>query len=173
MGEFFWGWRRKVGLMTLLMACVFAAGWVRSFYVRDTIIIYGRFPVLSVSSKDGQLSWEKQLPFVLKGPFNPVQDLNDGAQNYWEPWDIHWRWRREWYGFLFGSGVLSLSLDKFPPNERRWMSEPPQKRRVEVWMIPYWSIVIPLTLLSAFLLLSTPHQSTPKKTAEVNHEKVV
>ena len=30
MGEFFHGWRRKVGIVTLVIACVFMAGWVRS-----------------------------------------------------------------------------------------------------------------------------------------------
>lgn len=36
MGEsFFKPWRRKLGLLTLLMACVFAAGWVRSRFSED------------------------------------------------------------------------------------------------------------------------------------------
>ena len=30
MMEFFRGWRRKVGVVTLAMACVFMVGWVRS-----------------------------------------------------------------------------------------------------------------------------------------------
>jgi hypothetical protein len=29
-GDYFRPWRRKIGVMTLVMACVFAAGWVRS-----------------------------------------------------------------------------------------------------------------------------------------------
>jgi len=31
MGEFFKGWRRKTGVVTLVMACVFTGGWVRSY----------------------------------------------------------------------------------------------------------------------------------------------
>jgi len=35
MGDFFKGWRRKAGCVTLVMACTFAAAWVRSFIVED------------------------------------------------------------------------------------------------------------------------------------------
>ena len=39
-------------------------------------------------------------------------------------------------------------------------------------IIPYWSLVIPLTLLSAYLLLSKSRNSTPKKLVETIPEKV-
>jgi len=35
-----------------------------------------------------------------------------------------------------------------------------------VWLIPDWSIVIPLTLLSAYLLLTKPRVVKPQKTIE-------
>ena len=38
MREFFKEWRRKVGLLTLLMACVFMAGWVRSHVIQDQFL---------------------------------------------------------------------------------------------------------------------------------------
>ena len=50
MGEFFKGWRRKVGVLTLLIACVFAAGWIRS-PPRFELIVFSRF--LFVSGPDG------------------------------------------------------------------------------------------------------------------------
>jgi len=37
MREFFRGWRRKVGVMTLLMACVFMGGWLRSLITTDSV----------------------------------------------------------------------------------------------------------------------------------------
>ena len=40
-----------------------------------------------------------------------------------------------------------------------------------VWAIPYW-IGIPLTGLSAYLLILTPRKSTPKKNIESVPEKV-
>lgn len=32
--------------------------------------------------------------------------------------------------------------------------------------LPYWSITIPMTLISVFLLITKPRKSTPKKTDE-------
>jgi hypothetical protein len=37
MGEFFKGWRRKSGVLNLMIACLFAPEWVRSFYAYDAI----------------------------------------------------------------------------------------------------------------------------------------
>lgn len=39
MREFFKGWRRKVGLVTLVMALVFTGGWLRSRFFEDSVII--------------------------------------------------------------------------------------------------------------------------------------
>ena len=33
-----------------------------------------------------------------------------------------------------------------------------------IWQVPYWSIVIPLTAITAFLLISKPRRSNQKKT---------
>ena len=35
MDEFFDGWRRKAGVITLVVACAFAVGWVRSVFCSD------------------------------------------------------------------------------------------------------------------------------------------
>jgi hypothetical protein len=35
MGDYFKPWRRTIGVLTLLMACVFAGAWVRSLIVCD------------------------------------------------------------------------------------------------------------------------------------------
>ena len=46
MGEFFQGWRRKIGCVTLVMAFVLVLGWIRSFYVEDFIDLpaFMRYP---------------------------------------------------------------------------------------------------------------------------------
>lgn len=41
MNTYFRGWRRKLGVVTLLLACVFAAAWVRSLRVDDRYFIRG------------------------------------------------------------------------------------------------------------------------------------
>lgn len=39
MREFFQGWKRKIGVVTLLMACVLLAGWIRSQSIRDEFLL--------------------------------------------------------------------------------------------------------------------------------------
>ena len=39
-------------------------------------------------------------------------------------------------------------------------SDPPFQEPFQVWRIPYWSLVFPLTLLSAFLILWKPRKQT-------------
>ena len=39
MGDFFKPWRRKIGVVTLVFACLVAGGWVRSLTVREVISI--------------------------------------------------------------------------------------------------------------------------------------
>ena len=41
MGEFFKPWRRKLGIVTLVLACVFMGGWVRSYSAHDALNIAG------------------------------------------------------------------------------------------------------------------------------------
>ncbi|MEI8021666.1 MAG: hypothetical protein WCH39_25880 [Schlesneria sp.] len=57
---------------------------------------------------------------------------------------LRWHWK------LCGFGVYD------------WANEP--VRAIE---IPHWSVVIPLTALSAYLLLTKPRQSTQKKTDQL------
>jgi hypothetical protein len=57
-----------------------------------------------------------------------------------------------WRGFGFAVGELNVpSADRFNHT---------------IWIIPYWSLLIPLTSLSAWLLLAKPHR-TPKPTPRV------
>ena len=37
MGDFFKLWRRKIGLLTLVMACAFMVAWIRSTITYDSI----------------------------------------------------------------------------------------------------------------------------------------
>jgi hypothetical protein len=101
--EFFKGWRRKFGVLTLLMACVFAAGWVRSLIVADRINFFGA----------QMLSWHGEIMRCV--------------------------------AVLVRTQIGSQTVTS--------------AQETPIWTIPYWSIVIPLTLLSAWLLLSNPKRS--------------
>jgi hypothetical protein len=52
------------------------------------------------------------------------------------------QWKRWFYGFEFGERSHASSMGTV---------------HVTIWKVSYWSVVIPLTLLSAYFLLSKPH----------------
>lgn len=156
-------WGRRMGIVTLVLALLFVIGWIRSLVTRDVLHIRKLNPIIYMASVNGVMCLERSSQIIQKGQIAPAstQVANDESRKYWEPWEIRWNWRRECCGFLVGSGVLSLPLDKIPPRERRWVTDKAIKDRlVEVWIVPYWAITIPLTLFSAFLLLTKPRKTT-------------
>ena len=77
MSSFFRGWRRKIGVVTLLMACVFMAGWTRSMVADD--IAYVRTSELHYefvcSRRHGLLLMHDQIAqpvYAMKVEFGPV-----------------------------------------------------------------------------------------------------
>ena len=161
MSEFFRGWRRKVGVVTLLMACTLTLIWLRSDVIRDKIDLCPSFywPQLpwygEIVSLQGSLGWHRYEMESGNGGIgtnSPATFSSFKVKHYFAcspkiEDTLVWQWK--WGGFGYGAGKTHL----------RGMS-------AQVWIIPYWSIVIPLTLLSAYLLLSKPRNSTQKKITE-------
>ncbi|WP_010586532.1 hypothetical protein [Schlesneria paludicola] len=112
MGDFFKPLQRKMGVLTLVLACVLTAGWVRSPHIGDKI----EFPLGS-------------------GEFVVARSTPDG---------INLSGRRP----LFDARLVQVLATGLPCTLlSNWMT------------IPYWSIVLPLTVLSAYLLLSKPRMT--------------
>ena len=58
MNEVFRGWKRKVGVVTLVLACVFMGLWLRSFTTtNDQITLWVNH---SLYSHNGSVSWENK-----------------------------------------------------------------------------------------------------------------
>ena len=143
MGEFFKGWRRKCGVLTLVLACVFAAGWVRSKARFDVIGFPTQGELVRIASSDNSLwlSWDN--PWSLNKVLWTIGGISRSDPNsteLWDGFDVVLRW--DFVGFHFGKGTRdgNSSLSN------------------EIYCVPYWSIVLPLTLLSAYLLLSQPRK---------------
>ena len=163
MGEFFKGWRRKIGVVTLLMALVLMIGWVRSHTIQDELLIRigNRFEYSFRSSPYG-LQWSGRR----SNGFQPPTDGSEGIK--YEIWrfialdqypNLFWferEWQWDFFGFHFGEGTNPV-LPRY---------------REHYWMVPYWSITIPLTLLSCWLLLSKPPKLRSKKITELIPESV-
>ena len=151
MREFFRGWRRKLGVLTLLMACVFAAGWVRSYSIHD--MIYG-LVVLGHEREFHSILGDLMITTFQSGqvriPF--YYESYSTNNNTMEPieygiWPLYVQHPSEIFRSTrhFGGQFISIR---------------------------YWSIVLPLTVLSAFLLLTKPRKSNQKKTLEPIPEKL-
>jgi hypothetical protein len=157
MAEFFKGWRRKLGIATLILACVFMAGWVRSQFTFDDLDIAFGDPFVdmayTVRSTCNGIEFMRVSGLPPAGEWSGLSNLAALDENrntkYVSPRPAQQetvrRW--DWAGFHF--------VDRRRMNWRH-----------DEYMIPYWSIVIPLTLISAFLLLTKPRKLTQKKTTE-------
>jgi hypothetical protein len=152
MREVFRGWKRKLGVVTLAMACGFIIGWVRSLSVMDVLQIgSGSRTMEHCVSTNGSLIWGR---FRTEDPNSVIvfPIWGTSGSSTIEAFLEHANLRCNWRSFGFGRGDLNIdSLDR---------------SRHTFWMIPYWSIILPLTVLSAFLLLTKPRQSIPRKTAD-------
>jgi hypothetical protein len=155
MREFFHGWRRKTGCVLLVMACVMCGMWMRSRVTHDGIYhgMHGRSMWLS-SCRQG-ISWTRSSKGQSDEFFYPVEswgvrswDARDDSQDPYEWHPVVWRWH--WLGFDFGEH----------------QQEPYFAKRV-AWTVPYWSIVILLTLLSAYLL-PIPSRNRPSTTGKLH-----
>ena len=141
MKEFFHGWRRKTGGVSLVLALVLWCGWVRSsrefhcLAVTNHIIIQshkGRLTLFRDHYDSGKAVWwwhgestdEQYDPLEAEG-------------------GVTIDWRRSFAGVTFGAYTVKDGL---------------QPVRTDVYDVRYWSLVLPLTLLSAYLLLWKPRK---------------
>lgn len=111
--------------------------------LRHNVVLWGRYkPVGNVV-----LNTVNQWLVRPRTARSMLQSLHATTDN------TTWEWRWNCCGFDFGRAS--------DPSNRTLGGV-----QVSLWVIPYWSIVIPLTLFSVYLLLSKPRQSTPKKLIE-------
>ncbi len=144
MNGYFRPLRRKFGVLTLLLACVFMVGWVRSLTVIDVLTLRPDkyCSVFIVSNK----SW--MFLQIAKAEVRQAHRLR---------WPTSYRSERARH--------LKHFFKCYPgqPNVLIVDGKSPLPK-LSVYACPYWSIIIPLTLLSAWLLLSKPRK---KKSTEL------
>ena len=87
---------------------------------------------------------------------------NSGGRPIWGNPLAEWRW--QFLGFGFGKSVDGTT---------QVANQSVQIVPSTIAVIPYWSIVVPLTLISLWLLLTKPRKSNQLKIAEPVPENVV
>ena len=151
------GFRRKSGCVMLAAALLLMGMWLRSYVKRDTIAFGPRRSLYYLASHDAYVSVVHYSFPTPEGGYSvpqfeasPLGWLNVGwwsdtiedAPGAIEPWkpgrsESHWAW----YGFVFGTS-------SFPEGQ-------PAFRKAYAF-IPCWSVVLPLSLASAYLLVRIP-----------------
>ncbi len=161
MDEFFKPWQRKIGSIALLMACTLTLIWLRSDVIRDEIDLCPSFywPQLpwygEIVSLQGSLGWHRYEVEPGLGGIGaefPVTLHSYKVKHYFSCSPIIentlvWQWK--WGGFGYGASKTHL----------KGMS-------AHVWIIPFWSVIIPLTLIATFLLFPRPRELDQKKLTE-------
>lgn len=167
MGEYFKGWRRKIGVITLLFACLFTDAWMRGHIVEDCFgwgddilengrgechvlcasrngLIWKKFetlhPSLIVEMGEANIRWSRK-PITASASADPRAHLT---------FDSEMEWR--WWGGGFDLGVLHEKWNIF--------------LRVKFAAVSYWSIILVLTILSSCLLLSKPRPKSSMRTSD-------
>lgn len=155
-------------MLTLVITCLFAVAWVRSTMITDTARFHYKTNIYEFISHHGSVEFRCQQW--------GVHDGHPGA------------------GFSFGNGQFrytssdnqsaDLELLFGIPKSKRWhfvgfvsgttKHQPPSTSNMIyavqtiAWAVGYWTIVVPLTLLSAWLLLSKPKQRKPSVEQQAN-----
>ena len=147
MGEFLRGWKRKVGVVSLAIAATLAIAWCSSFYS----IFWVR---VAVSQSSG-------IQFVTGDGCLTVLVIHNASI-----FDCF---------FDRGSSDNPKAIYKYERPDYVWLLRSPHVRygddqgtkgRIITVSVSFTLVVIPLTLLSAYLLLSKPRRLTQKKFTE-------
>jgi hypothetical protein len=145
MWSFFHGWKRKIGVVALALACLFAGGWVRSLRRNDTLSFrdsdQSHICLQSNNSLIGFQRLREKFPFQVI-----LNDYSTGPSFDHDRTSVKFTWKSEFAGFGAANGVEATTGIV-----------------IELWTVPYWSIVVPLTLFAAWCLLTKPCMKPPTK----------
>ena len=155
MGEFFKGWRRKAGVVTLAMACALTAMWVRSEIAYDEVRLFDySLGYQTASSFRGGLTWEVHAYVSYEELRSSYSDIPLSFDEHFEDGifvidnaDVVFA-RRQFAGVEFTNRAEAVLSDGHygSPANCSW-------ERIQSIEVPYWSITTPLILLSAYLIL--------------------
>ena len=168
MREFFQGWRRKTGLALLALAMLFMMAWMRTAVVMDQINFTVNGDMHQVWAERGLVVWMREPGCGSERHFSWHFQKPNPDQSF-DPFDNDQgriRCRTIW-------NVLEIRLADLVIVERRstmgiWADDAPVISEIHcpIWVVPYWVLVLPLTVLSAILLLSNPRLPKSKETAK-------
>lgn len=162
MGEFFKGWRRKTGVVTLVMACVVVSVWVRNHFYADhmQITITDGSSVSTLSMYDSmQIVYRSHRSFGDESPIRPAWFLFDSRRvtrhdrGVWDPWKSEITPHDEVH--------VDFTTPIFRFKKMTYSRRDPSRVHVTTVVLSDLPIALLLTLLSAYLLFSKPRSAKP------------
>lgn len=148
MREFFNGWRRTWGVGTLLAALFCVGAWCRSQHQVDVVTLDFGANREIFASTEGRIVWDHRnidvfgrrgtAKYSVTLRLDVSEKLDKPRFRYLDDWSITWR-RRGW-GFDFGEARNLAGI------------------HVIFRAVPYWSIMLVMTLASAYLLVRKPRK---------------
>jgi hypothetical protein len=152
--EFFRPWQRKIGMLTLLMACVLLGAWARGRKYGDGVLFrsskYTRCEISSSPLGIGFCVYD-ETDALKRSKNNFDFQHSDWSNMPSQPFEgLGFDWRLNSNGFLIGSNPGSGTTIG-----------------IRIIAVPHFAFIIPLTAISAWLLLAMPRLTKPAKpTAE-------
>jgi hypothetical protein len=145
MREFFCGWRRKIGVVTLALACLFTAGWVRSQTITDCFYASDVAYFVASDTTGFTLLLSDILIEHRQTPFDAMPVFTSAASRQ---------------KLLSESSIVQqTNCLVFKFGMYNW----PNGLRMTFVTVPFPSIVIPLALASAWCLLTKPRTKAATK----------
>lgn len=176
--------RKKVGSLALLMSCLFAAAWLRSLCCTDRLEVSLNSKGISVTSSDQRLVCGYNECWVWNVQ---ISDSEDGDVQFTTKDPSVWIIDSEEEDIAFAKHPFKVQMninEKFQPISEMFDSqlEFTDENRFQfcgldfgylrgritsgygstesIYLVPYWWLTTPLILLSGWLLIGRPAQST-------------
>jgi len=149
MPEFLRGWRRKVGCVVLFVACVMLGMWLKSRFMADTL-------TLPISH-----STTLTISFFKRGIV--LVSLTEVGKFDARSIYPRFQWTSERYPDRRTPGEIPSPIDAMAEEAVfgfNYYGESSGFESFRILLIPFLSVVGPLTLLSAYLLLYRPRRVT-------------
>lgn len=149
MGDFFKGWRRRAGLLALILAILIMCAWFSSYSHPASFVWNGKEGRSAdrVASRNACIVWEKIDANDVLTVFDSsaiVLERTEGRKVVYRFQDDEIDWNYRWCGLGY-SKITGRNL------------------RLTVCRIPYWLFVLVPTAVSAYLLLSPTRPATEMK----------
>jgi len=143
MRQFFHGWRRKFGVVTLVLALLLLGMWIRSLIIQDTAVYMSAGKLRQLRSYNSKLVLQQTNNDDIRQRLFFREAVTYSGPSFYESFPgVHWHWM----ALGFGAGDVDSGLATVTTTYVQ---------------VPYWAFACPMSLLAAYLLLSKPRPARP------------